>query len=125
MQDKKIREEVGSSRTTSAGQSIRSFVFLSPIFLSYLRCYGRLTAASELDKPMTNDPPTNNQPPKDQSRLIAFIMVAVVVWGALLATGAYLAKRDLRLPAIVMGCVATFLLFWWAMLAARRRRERD
>lgn len=74
---------------------------------------------------MTNDPSPNGQPPKDQSRLIAFIMVAVVVWGALLATGAYLSKRDIRLPAIVMGCVAAFLLFWWAMLAARRRRERD
>lgn len=74
---------------------------------------------------MTNDPSPKDQPPKDQSRLIALIMAAVVVWGALLATGAYLAKRDLRLPAVVMGCVAAFLLFWWSMLAARRRRERD
>ena len=74
---------------------------------------------------MTNDPPSDGQAPKDQSRLIAWIMAAVVVWGAVLATGAYLAKRDVRLPAIVMGCVAAFLLFWWAMLAARRRRERD
>lgn len=74
---------------------------------------------------MTNDPPNDGQPPNDQSRLIAWIMAAVVVWGAVLATGAYLAKRDVRLPAIVMGCVVAFLLFWWAMLAARRRRERD
>ena len=59
------------------------------------------------------------------SRLIAWIMAAVAVWGAVLARGAYLAKRDVRLPAIVMGCVAAFLLFWWSMLAARRRRERD
>jgi hypothetical protein len=70
-----------------------------------------------------HQPPTDCQPPKDQNRLIALIMVAVIVWGAVLAAGAYLAKQDARLPAIVMGCVCAFLFFWWLMLANRRRRE--
>jgi hypothetical protein len=52
---------------------------------------------------------------------IVWIMIAVILWGAFLAVGAWLSSHDWRRPAIVMGCVFAFLAFWGAMLAARGR----
>jgi len=53
-------------------------------------------------------------------RLIALIMIAVVLWGGFLATGAWLESHDWRRPAIIMACVFVFLGFWAALLARRR-----
>ena len=55
-----------------------------------------------------------------RQRLIALIMIAVVLWGGFLATGAWLQSHDWRRPAIVMTCVFLFLGFWAALLARRR-----
>ncbi|HJT32106.1 MAG TPA: hypothetical protein VJ783_08685 [Pirellulales bacterium] len=57
-----------------------------------------------------------------QNRLILIIMAAVVAWGGFLALGNYLAGHNWRGPAMVMGCVVAFLVFWGLMLASRRRR---
>jgi hypothetical protein len=49
-------------------------------------------------------------------------MLAVLVWGAILAAGAWTFNHDIRRPLVVMACVLGFLGFWGAMLASRRRR---
>ena len=61
-------------------------------------------------------------PPPDSSRIIRGIMLAVLVWGAILAAGAWTFNHDIRRPLVVMACVLGFLGFWGAMLASRRRR---
>lgn len=57
----------------------------------------------------------------NQQRLIAMIMIAVVVWGGFLAAGLWWSKHDWRRPAMLLGCVFAFLVFWLAMLARQRR----
>ena len=49
-------------------------------------------------------------------------MVALVVWGLFHAAGAWMLNHDARRPLIVLACVAGFLGFWQALLAARRKR---
>jgi uncharacterized membrane protein YhaH (DUF805 family) len=63
------------------------------------------------------------------------IVLALCVWGILLAVGAYLGLwhqgrgqgglRDPRRFWIVLGIVAIFLAFWGAALAMRTRRLRS
>lgn len=55
-------------------------------------------------------------------RPIVWIMLAVMVWGALHALGTYLFNLDYRKPLIVYGFVAAFLAFWTLLLALRSRR---
>jgi peptidoglycan biosynthesis protein MviN/MurJ (putative lipid II flippase) len=70
------------------------------------------------------DPALSSTAAAARQRLITLIMIAVVVWGGFLATGAWLQSHDWRRPAMVMGCVIVFLGFWVAMLARRRSRFR-
>ena len=63
-----------------------------------------------------------HHPPPDAERLIRRIMLAIAVSGAVLAVGAWRFNHDVRRPLVVLACVAAFLGFWMAMLAARRRR---
>jgi len=49
-------------------------------------------------------------------------MVALVVWGIAHAIGAWTLNYDPRRPLVVLACVAAFLGFWSALLAARRKR---
>lgn len=49
-------------------------------------------------------------------------MVAIVIWGCVHAVGAWRLNNDPRRMLVVLACVAAFLGFWLAMLAARRRR---
>jgi len=58
----------------------------------------------------------------DAERLIRWIMLAIVCWGAIHAVGAWRFNHDARRPLVVLGCVLAFLGFWSLMLAARRRR---
>jgi hypothetical protein len=60
--------------------------------------------------------------PPGAERLIAWIMGAIVVWGLFHAAGAWMLNHDPRRPLIVLACVAAFLGFWTALLAARRKR---
>ena len=58
----------------------------------------------------------------DAERLIRWIMLAIVAWGAIHAIGAWTLNHDARRPLVVLACVFGFLGFWLAMLAVRRRR---
>lgn len=44
------------------------------------------------------------------------IMAALVIWGAILAIGAWRTGGDFRKPVIVMGCSVGFLLLWFLVL---------
>ncbi len=58
----------------------------------------------------------------DAEKILRWIMVAVLVWGSILAAGSWTFNHDVRRPIIVFACVIGFLGFWNVMLAARRRR---
>lgn len=60
--------------------------------------------------------------PPGAERLIRWIMVALVVWAVVHALGAWTLNHDARRPLVVITCMAAFLGFWGALLAARRRR---
>ena len=72
-----------------------------------------------------NDPSPR---PSRSLRPLAWLALALVVWAALFALGAYLElgadspNHDLRKPLIIMGCMGVFLLFWGAALWLRSRR---
>jgi hypothetical protein len=69
------------------------------------------------------DMPASASPsPPGAERILAWIMSALVVWGLFHAVGAWTLNHDARRPLIVLACVAAFLGFWLALLAARRRR---
>jgi predicted permease len=55
-----------------------------------------------------------------KTRLIALLIAAVLVWGAIHALGAYLFNHDLRRAAVVLACVFGFLGFWGLLLWRRR-----
>ena len=56
---------------------------------------------------------------------ILAIMLALLIWGGLLALGAYLFRDsfDLRKPLIVMGSVGGFVACWVLLLLVRGRRR--
>ncbi len=58
-----------------------------------------------------------------KSLTMRWIMLAVLVWGLLLALGTFLFGRNQPLwrAAIVAGCTLAFLGLWVAALAVRRR----
>jgi hypothetical protein len=64
-------------------------------------------------------PPT---PLPGAENIIRWIMIGIVIWGIAHAIGAWTLNHDARRPLIVLACVAAFLGFWTALLAARRRR---
>ena len=66
---------------------------------------------------MTTPPPSAKA-----ETILRWIMVAVLVWGTILAAGSWTFNHDIRRPIIVFACVVGFLGFWNAMLASRRRR---
>jgi hypothetical protein len=61
---------------------------------------------------------------------VRWIMLAVLIWGTVLATSAFINGRSMVLEraAVVLGFTLLFLGFWWAMLAHRNwrlRRDRE
>lgn len=60
----------------------------------------------------------------DTRFIILGIMVAVLVWGLILALGAFLTELNLVKAGIVAGCVLVFLVSWLLALALRARRQR-
>ena len=56
--------------------------------------------------------------------IIPYIVIALIVWGALLALGAYVfrGQHDLRKPLIILACVGTFVGFWGVALWINRGR---
>jgi len=67
-------------------------------------------------------PSSTTPSPPGAERILAWIMIALVVWGLFHAVGAWTLNHDARRPLIVLACVAAFLGFWLVLLAARRRR---
>jgi protein-S-isoprenylcysteine O-methyltransferase Ste14 len=59
--------------------------------------------------------------PPGARRLIRGIMLAVLVWGVVLAIGAWRLNNDPRRLLVVLACVVAFLGFWLAMLGLRAR----
>ena len=53
---------------------------------------------------------------------IVLIVLAVAAWGVFHAVGAYQLNHNPWRAVMVVGCVAAYLGFWGAMLAARRAR---
>ena len=88
-----------------------AFVFWGPVV-------ARRSAGVSFTDMSTSTPPT----PPGAERILAWIMGALVVWGLFHAAGAWTLNHDARRPLIVLACVAAFLGFWLALLAARRRR---
>ena len=59
---------------------------------------------------------------RDPEKILRWIMLALVVWAVIQAIGAWLFNYDPLRGLIVLGCMGGFLGFWWAALAARKRR---
>ena len=64
--------------------------------------------------------------------LITIIMIAVAVWGIMLAFGSYLGgfgiyfgngTTDIRKPLVVISCVIGFIEFWALLLWIRARKS--
>jgi len=59
---------------------------------------------------------------------LAILAVALILWAALFAAGAYLEigadkpRHDIRKPLIILGSMAAFLAFWGLALWLRSRR---
>jgi hypothetical protein len=60
--------------------------------------------------------------PPGAERILRWIMLGILVWGSVHALGAWTLNHDARRPVVVLACVASFLGFWIALLAGRRRR---
>lgn len=59
----------------------------------------------------------------DSTKAVRWLMLAVLIWGLLLALGTFLYGRHLPLvrAGIVLGCTLGFLALWALALAMRRR----
>ena len=55
--------------------------------------------------------------------VVRWIMLAVTIWGMVLAYGAYLYNHNPLRAAVVAACVFGFLGFWALMLRARARAD--
>jgi CHASE2 domain-containing sensor protein len=58
----------------------------------------------------------------DARRIIRWVVLAILAWGVFHAVGAWRLNHNPLRAVVVLGCVAGFLGFWMAMLAARQRR---
>jgi len=64
----------------------------------------------------------NDQAAAERTIATGWLMVAILVWGLLLALGTFLfgGNQPLLRAAIVAGCTLAFLGLWLAALAVRR-----
>jgi hypothetical protein len=62
--------------------------------------------------------------PEERNVIIPYIVIGLIVWGGLLALGAYVfrGEYDLRKPLIILACVGLFVGFWGIMLWLNRGR---
>jgi Flp pilus assembly protein TadB len=58
----------------------------------------------------------------DRASIIRWIVVAIMIWGVVLAAGAWTLNWNPLRPLVVLACVGAFLGFWMTMLAVRQRR---
>ena len=116
----------GPDNTTPSNRSRKRFRFPAPLgpgpFRGPFFCPGRTAGIGGEQLAGYSWFMAHHLPPADAPRIIRGIMLAVLVWGSLLAAGAWTFNHDIRRPIVVMVCVLGFLGFWGAMLSARRRR---
>ncbi len=64
------------------------------------------------------------EPVDRRDLMIPLLVTVLLVWGLLLALGAYLFRGefDIRKPIIILACVGTFVGFWGLMLWVNRNR---
>lgn len=64
------------------------------------------------------------EPVDRRDLMIPWIVIGLVVWGGLLALGAYVfqGQYDVRKPLIIMACVGLFVGFWAVMIWRNRGR---
>jgi hypothetical protein len=64
--------------------------------------------------------PTN----EERDVIIPFIVIGLIIWGALLALGAFIFRNqlDYRKPLIILACVGAFVGFWGILLWYNRGR---
>ena len=83
--------------------------------------------------PSNSTSSTASKPPHRARRGVLWIMVAVVLWGTILAAGTYLYRyeaepgslahqRAARRTTVVLGCTGGFIAFWSVALAWRSQR---
>jgi hypothetical protein len=68
------------------------------------------------------DGPPSSAESADRVAIIRWIVVAIAIWGIVLAAGAWSLNWNPLRPLVVLACVAGFLGFWMTMLAVRQRR---
>lgn len=79
--------------------------------------------AAALSKP---PPAVSNGRMQNGNRVMLWIMLAVLAWGAFHALGAFLNHEDRANPVrplIVLACVVAFNAFWLALLWTRKARR--
>jgi hypothetical protein len=71
-----------------------------------------------------SDPPAPDPTSRFATR---WLMLAILLWGLLLAVGTYLygGNHPLLRAGIILGCTLGFLLLWTAALAVRGRAGRS
>ncbi len=85
-----------------------------------------------MSEPTEPTPSIASTPPRRARRGVVWIMMAVFVWGAILAAGTYLYRyeaepggighsRAARRTVLVLGCTGGFIAVWGAALAWRSR----
>lgn len=72
--------------------------------------------------PPLPDTPPNSAESADRGAIIRWIVVAISIWGVVLAAGAWSLNWNPLRPLVVLACVVGFLGFWMTMLAVRQRR---
>jgi hypothetical protein len=72
--------------------------------------------------PSSPDVPPSSTEQADRASIIRWIVVAIMIWGVVLAAGAWTLNWNPLRPLVVLVCVGTFLGFWMTMLAVRQRR---
>lgn len=61
---------------------------------------------------------------EERDVIIPLIVIALIIWGALLSIGAYVFRNqlDYRKPLIILACMGAFVGFWGILLWYNRGR---
>jgi hypothetical protein len=68
---------------------------------------------------------TSSNPAQSGSAALRWLMLAILIWGLLLALGTFLfgGNQPLLKAGIVIGCTLAFIGLWAGALAARRGKS--
>jgi hypothetical protein len=101
------------------------------LFAAWVSWRGDRGRTDMLAEPLVRANPPNGpsagqiaRPEANARRVLWAIRAAVLVWGAVLAVGAYRLNHNPWRTVMVLACVLAFLGLWsWLTAAARRRRH--